>query len=64
MIDSNLIILMMGVSAVFGILMILFVISKVKNGEFEDGKKMFEGVLYDSEDDLNEIIESEKNTKK
>jgi cbb3-type cytochrome oxidase maturation protein len=35
----------------------------VKGGQFEDNKKMMDGLLFDSEEDLREAVEREKRVK-
>lgn len=36
----------------------------VKGGQFDDGKKMMDGLLFDSTEDLQDAIEKEKKVKK
>ena len=35
-----------------------------KQGQFDDGEKMMSGLLFDSEDDLNDAVQKEKKKKK
>ena len=35
----------------------------VKGGQFEDSKKMMDGLLYDTEDDLQRAVEKEQKVK-
>jgi cbb3-type cytochrome oxidase maturation protein len=64
MLDSEIIRMMIGVSAFVGILIFISVLWGVKDKQFDDSRKMIDGVLFDSEDDLNELINSEKDKKK
>jgi cbb3-type cytochrome oxidase maturation protein len=63
MVDSEIIRMMIYVSAIVGISILIVVLWGVKGGQFDDPKKMMEGSLYDSEDDLNEAIKAEKKQK-
>jgi len=63
MLDSEIIRMMIAVSAFVGILIFITVLWGVRNNQFDDSRKMIDGVLFDSEDDLNELINSEKEKK-
>jgi cbb3-type cytochrome oxidase maturation protein len=63
MLDSEIIRMMIGVSAFVGILIFISVLWGVRGNQFDDSRKMIDGVLFDSEDDLNELIKSEKDKK-
>jgi cbb3-type cytochrome oxidase maturation protein len=62
--DSEVIRMMIYVSAFVGIMILIIVLWGVKGGQFDDPKKMMEGTLYDSEDDLKESIRSEQEKSK
>lgn len=63
MLDSEVIGMMIYVSAFVGICILIAVIWGVKGGQFDDPKKMMSSALYDSEDDLKEAIQREKEKK-
>lgn len=46
-----------------GILLALFIWG-AKTGQFDDSNKMVDGLLFDSEDDLNDAINKERKLKK
>jgi cbb3-type cytochrome oxidase maturation protein len=58
--DSEVIRMMIYVSAFVGVLILLIVLWGVKGGQFDDPKKMMEGTLYDTEDDLKEAMKNDK----
>jgi cbb3-type cytochrome oxidase maturation protein len=64
MLDSEIIRMMIGVSAFVGILIFISVLWGVRGNQFNDSRKMIDGVLFDSEDDLNELIKKEQEQKK
>lgn len=43
--------------------MLLLFIWAAKTGQFDDGNKMVNGLLFDSTEDLNDAIKKEKNSK-
>ena len=45
---------MLGVSVFIGLLGLIAFIWGLRTGQFDDEKKMMQGVLYDNEEDLNE----------
>ncbi|MFK2823077.1 cbb3-type cytochrome oxidase assembly protein CcoS [Arcobacter sp. YIC-80] len=59
--DTLFMMLIVGLIISFGLLL-LFVWG-AKNGQFDDSNKMVDGLLFDSEDDLNDAINKEKKVK-
>ncbi len=59
--DTLFMMLIVGLIISFGLLL-LFVWG-AKNGQFDDSNKMVDGLLFDSEDDLNDAINKEKKLK-
>jgi cbb3-type cytochrome oxidase maturation protein len=55
--------MMLGVSAFIAFGLLLLVVWAIKGGQFDDKKKMMNSVLFDGEDDLNEIVQQEKKSK-
>ena len=61
MTDTLTMMLVVGLIISFAILGIL--IWGAKQGQFDDGEKMMTGLLFDSEEDLNDAINREKKNK-
>ncbi|MGA1932815.1 cbb3-type cytochrome oxidase assembly protein CcoS [Arcobacter sp. YIC-464] len=59
--DTLFMMLVVGLIISFGLLL-LFVWG-AKTGQFDDSNKMVDGLLFDSEDDLNDAINKEKKLK-
>lgn len=53
--------LIVGLIISFGLLLLF--IWGAKTGQFDDSNKMVDGLLFDSEDDLNDAINKEKKVK-
>ena len=60
--DTLFMMLVVGLIISFGLLL-LFVWG-AKSGQFDDSNKMVDGLLFDSEDDLNDAINKENKIKK
>jgi cbb3-type cytochrome oxidase maturation protein len=57
---NDILIMILGVSLILGFMVLAVFIWGAKDGQFDDTKKMMDGVLFDSEDDLNDAIIKEK----
>ncbi|RAX55043.1 cbb3-type cytochrome oxidase assembly protein CcoS [Helicobacter sp. 10-6591] len=53
---AEVIVLMLTVSLILGFFGLLAFLWGLRNGQFDDENKMMEGVLFDSPDDLNKMI--------
>jgi nitrogen fixation-related uncharacterized protein len=51
------------VSFLIGAIVLFLVVRSIKNGEFDDGDKMMGGLLFDSNEDLQDAILQEKKEK-
>lgn len=58
--DSWVIIMMLGVSVFLGSLALLGIMWAIKTGQFDDKEKFLNQVQYDGEDELNDAAEQEK----
>jgi len=56
----GILVMMLIVALLVSSAMLVFFIWSVKTGQFDDTKKMMDGLLFDSEDDLNDAIAKEK----
>ncbi|PAF54552.1 cytochrome oxidase maturation protein, cbb3-type [Helicobacter sp. 13S00482-2] len=61
--NTSVLVLMLVVSIVIGFLGLLAFLWGLKTGQFDDEKKMMEGVLFDGIDDLNEAAKKQKKQK-
>jgi len=61
--NNDMIAVMIGVSICLGLTGLLAFIWGLKTGQFDDEKKMMQGVLYDDIEDLRSIAELEKKEK-
>ncbi len=52
------------VGLILSFIVLGFVIWGVKTGQFDDGKKQSDGLLFDTTDDLNDAIDRENRLKK
>lgn len=59
--DTLFMMLVVGLIISFGLLLLF--IWGAKSGQFDDSNKMVEGLLFDSEDDLNDAIRKEQKLK-
>lgn len=59
--DTLFMMLIVGLIISFGLLLLF--IWGAKTGQFDDSNKMVDGLLFDSEDDLNDAINKEKKLK-
>ncbi len=59
--DTLFMMLIVGLIISFGLLLLF--IWGAKTGQFDDSNKMVDGLLFDSEDDLNDAINKEKKVK-
>ncbi|AWI33932.1 cbb3-type cytochrome oxidase assembly protein CcoS [Helicobacter apodemus] len=64
--NTGMVAIMLATSIIIGLLGLISFIWGLKNGQFDDEKKMMQGVLFDSEEDLrhmanNQSIKKEKN---
>lgn len=63
MIDSWIIILEISVSFVVGVTVLGMVVWGLRSGQFDDGKKMSEGLLFDNNEDLQAAAAAEAKAK-
>ncbi len=63
MIDTTLT-MMLIVSLIVSFSVLAVFIWGAKNGQFDDSKKMMDGLLFDTEDDLKEAVEKENKKKR
>ncbi|MCK9161702.1 MAG: cbb3-type cytochrome oxidase assembly protein CcoS [Arcobacteraceae bacterium] len=56
---SGTLFMMLIVSLVVGFSILAFFLWGVKSGQFDDSKRMMDGLLFDSEDDLNDAYQKE-----
>lgn len=61
--EPTLIAFMLGISIMLGLMGLLFFIWGLRGGQFDDEKKMMQGVLFDDTKDLNSAANSEKKQK-
>jgi len=59
--DTLLMMLVVGLVISFGVLAVF--IWGAKNGQFDDSRKMMDGLLFDSTDDLNDAVKKEDKIK-
>jgi len=64
MMDISLIAFMLGISIMLGLFGLLFFIWGLKGGQFDDEKKMMQGLLFDDEDELNYSLRDRTSPKK
>jgi len=62
--NSGMVGVMLGVSVFIGFLGLVAFIWGLKTGQFDDEKKMMQGVLFDSEEDLIEAAKRDEKIKK
>ncbi|OCL84381.1 cbb3-type cytochrome oxidase assembly protein CcoS [Arcobacter porcinus] len=62
MIDDTLFFMLMVGLAVSGLMLLLFIWA-AKSGQFDDSSKVTQGLLFDSEDDLNDAVKKENSIK-
>ncbi|WGH05394.1 cbb3-type cytochrome oxidase assembly protein CcoS [Helicobacter pylori] len=58
--NTEILTIMLVVSVLMGLVGLIAFLWGVKSGQFDDEKRMFESVLYDSTSDLNEAVLQEK----
>ena len=63
MFDTWVIAMEITVSFLIGAIVLFLVVRSIKNGEFDDGDKMMGGLLFDSNEDLQDAILQEKKEK-
>lgn len=66
--NTGMVAIMLATSIIIGLIGLISFIWGLKNGQFDDEKKMMQGVLFDSEEDLrhmanNQSTKKEKNEK-
>ena len=61
--DSSILAMMLGASLILGSVALGAFIWGLKSGQFDDSAKMFEGVLNDSVEDLNDAYERDRKIK-
>ena len=61
---NGVLILELVVGLILSVIILVFFIWGIKNGSFDDAKKQTDGLLFDSEDDLNDAINRERRIKK
>lgn len=61
--NTSVLIVMLFVSILIGLLGLIAFLWGLKTGQFDDEKKMTQGVLFDSVDDLNEAARREEKQK-
>ena len=59
MVSSGILAVMLGVSLFVGFLVLGTVLWAIKGGQFDDGKRAMDGLLFDSEKDLNDAYKRE-----
>lgn len=59
MIEDTLTLMLIG-GLIVSFAVLLVFIWGAKNGQFDDSRKMMDGLLFDSQDDLNEAIKRDK----
>jgi cbb3-type cytochrome oxidase maturation protein len=64
MFDTWVITLELGVSFMVGVIILALILRSMKNDEFDDGQKMMNGLLFDSEEDLKDAFAQEQKAKK
>ena len=64
MLDTWVITLEISVSFIVGVVVLFLVVRAIRNGEFDDGEKMMQGLLYDNNEDLQDAINQEQKVKK
>lgn len=62
--DSNILILMLGISTFLGALGLVALLWGVRTGQFDDQKRFLDTVHFDNEDDLKDAVLMEKKAKK
>jgi len=62
--STSIVIMMLIVSLLLGLAGLIFFLWGLKNGQFDDGEKMMNNVLYDDEKELNEALKRERKKKK
>jgi len=60
---NNILILELTVGAIVSFTLLGIFIWAAKNGQFDDSKKMMDGLLFDSEEDLRSAVEQENRVK-
>lgn len=61
--NTSILIVMLVTSIIIGFLGLLAFLWGLKTGQFDDEKKMMQGVLFDGVDDLNEAAKKEEKQK-
>lgn len=62
--STSIVIMMLIVSLLLGLAGLIFFLWGLKNGQFDDGEKMMNNILFDDENELNEAFKREKKIKK
>jgi len=60
---NSVLILELGVGIIVSFTLLGIFIWAVKGGQFDDSKKMMDGLLFDSEEDLQKAVEKERRVK-
>jgi len=63
MLDNNILLMMLLVSLAVSFAVLGVFVWGSKTGQFDDSRKMMDGLLFDSQDDLNEAIKREEKLK-
>ncbi len=58
--DSWVVAMMLGASLFLGAIALAAFLWAIKDGQFDDEKKMMNQVLYDNEEDLNDAVEQDR----
>ncbi len=58
--NSGMVIVMLGTSVFIGFIGLMAFLWGLRTGQFDDEKKMMQGVLFDGEDDLNDAANMDK----
>ena len=62
--NTTMVAVMLATSLLIGLLGLIAFLWGLKNNQFDDEKKMMQGVLFDTQEDLQHAIKEEKNIKK
>lgn len=63
MLDNDVLMMMLFISLIVGFSVLGVFVWGTKSGQFDDSKRMMDGLLFDTEDDLNEAIKREDKLK-
>lgn len=61
--NTGMVAIMLATSIIIGLMGLISFIWGLKNGQFDDEKKMMQGVLFDSEEDLRHMVNNQSTEK-